>query len=55
MAKLQEEIIVIKVSTLLPDNFGDHPVLTDENIAALVQVLENLAGSSKTLVEIERA
>lgn len=55
MAKLQEEIIVVKVSTLLPDNFGEHPVLTDENIASLVQVLEQLAGDSRTLVEIERA
>lgn len=55
MAKLQEEIIVVKVSTLLPDSFGDHPVLTEENIAALIQVIEQLANNNKTLVEIEKA
>jgi hypothetical protein len=55
MAKLQEEIIVVKVSTLLPDNFTNDPVLTDENIAALTEVLQQLAGNNRTLVEIEKA
>jgi hypothetical protein len=55
MAKLQEEIIVVKVSTLLPDNVEMTPIMDSENILALRQVVEQLAGDNRTLVEIERA
>jgi hypothetical protein len=55
MAKLQEEIIVIKVSTLVPDNSNITVVMDDEKIAALEQIVQEFAGSSRTLVEIERA
>jgi hypothetical protein len=30
-------------------------IMSDDNIAALRQVIEQLAGDNKTLVEIERA
>jgi hypothetical protein len=55
MAKLQEEIIVIKVSTLVPDNADMTAIMGDENVEALRQVVEQLAGDNRTLVEIERA
>ena len=55
MAHVSEEVLVIKISTLLPDACDMTPIMSDENIAALHQVIEQLAGDSKTLVEIERA
>ena len=55
MAKLSEEIVVIKVSTLVPDSEQPAPVLSDDNIQALRLVLEEMAGGNRTLVEIERA
>lgn len=55
MAKINEEVLVIKISTMLPDNVDMTPIMGQENIAALVQVIEQLAGDNRTLVEIERA
>ena len=55
MAKLHEEVIVIKVSTVLPDQADMTDIMGDENLAALRQVVEELAGDNRTLVEIERA
>lgn len=55
MAKLNEEVLVIKVSTILPDHADMTPIMTEENIAALKQVIEQLAGDNRTLVEIEQA
>jgi hypothetical protein len=55
MAKLHEEVIIIKVSTLVPDHAEVTDIMANENIEALKQVVEQLAGDSRTLVEIERA
>lgn len=55
MAKMHEEVLVVKVSTLLPDQCDMTPIMGEENIAALRQVIEQLAGDSRTLVEIEKA
>jgi hypothetical protein len=55
MAKLNEEVLVVKISTLLPDNVEMTPIMTEDNIAALRQVIEQLAGDNRTLVEIEQA
>lgn len=55
MAKIHEEVLVIKISTLLPDHCDMTAIMGDENIAALHQVIEQLAGDNRTLVEIERA
>jgi len=55
MAKLHEEVIVIKVSTLIPDNCDMTDIMGEENLEALKQVVEQLAGDNRTLVEIERA
>ena len=56
MAKINEEIIVIKISTLLPDSCDMTPIMDDANVSALEQVIQQMAGDgARTLVEIERA
>jgi hypothetical protein len=55
MAKLHEEVLVIKISTILPDGADMTAIMDDGNITALREVIEQLAGVNKTLVEIERA
>lgn len=54
MAKIHEEIVVIKVSKLVKE-FSDSPTLASpETIAALEQVAQELVGDG-VIVEIERA
>lgn len=55
MAKINEEIIVVKISTLLPDTVEMTPIMAGENLEALEAVIREMAGSNRTLVEIERA
>lgn len=52
MAKLQEEIIVVKVSKLLKDGDSETPILTEETINSLEAVVQELAGAG-ALVEIQ--
>jgi hypothetical protein len=55
MAKINEEIIVVKISTLLPDTVEMTPIMAGENLQALEAVIREMAGNNRTLVEIERA
>lgn len=55
MAKINEEILVVKISTLLPDTTDMTPIMGTENIQALEAVIREMAGDNRTLVEIERA
>jgi hypothetical protein len=57
MAKLHEEVVVIKVSTMLRDDVTSTPViLTEEVIQNLEVVVQELAGGKgNTLVEIQVA
>ena len=57
MAKLHEEVVVIKVSTMLRDDVTATPVmLTEEVIQNLEVVVQELAGGNgNTLVEIQVA
>jgi hypothetical protein len=57
VAKLHEEVVVIKVSTLLRDDVTATPViLTEEVIQNLEVVVQELAGGKgNTLVEIQVA
>ena len=57
MAKLHEEVVVIKVSTMLRDDVTATPViLTEETIQNLEVVVQELAGGKgNTLVEIQVA
>jgi hypothetical protein len=51
MAKLQEEIIIVKVSKLLKDTEQPARIMTPDTVASLEQVIQELAGSN-VLVEI---
>lgn len=51
MAKLHEEIIVVKVSKLLKDSEQPAPIMGAETVASLEAVIQELAGQS-VLVEI---
>lgn len=55
MAKINEEILVIKISTLLPDAADTTPIMDANNVSALEEVIRQMAGDNRTLVEIERA
>jgi hypothetical protein len=54
VAKLQEEVVVIKVSKLLKDAESESIILTSDTIASLEAVIQELAGAN-TLVEIQVA
>lgn len=51
MAKIQEEIIVIKVSKLLKDSDQTSPIMGPDAVASLEAVVQELAGAN-TLVEM---
>ena len=51
MAKIHEEIIVIKVSKLLKDNEESGSIMGADNVASLEAVIQELSGSN-VLVEI---
>jgi len=55
MAKINEEILVIKISTLVADSDESSAIMSAENVQALRLVIEEMAGNNRTLVEIERA
>jgi len=54
MAKIHEEIVVIKLSKLVKDNDVGGEVATPDIVAALQSVAEELAGAG-VVVEAERA
>ena len=54
MAKIHEEIVVIKLSKLIKDDAAATPIAHDDIITALQQVAEELAGAG-VIVEAERA
>lgn len=55
MAKIVEDVIVIKFSRIVRDSNGDpEPALTNEHIVALEQVAQELVGET-VVVEVERA
>lgn len=54
MAKIQEEVVVIKISQLVKDGTESAPRVTDDITQALAQVAEELVGAG-AVVEIERA
>lgn len=54
MAKIQEEIVIIKFSQLVKDDTNVNPRVSPDIEAALVQVAEELVGAG-VIVEIEKA
>jgi hypothetical protein len=53
MAKIYEEIIVIKLSRLVKDTDNTTLLATDEIVASLEQVTQELIGDT-VIVEVER-
>ena len=54
MAKLQEEVLVIKVSKMLKDSDVESAIMNAETVVSLEAVVQELAGAN-TLVEIQVA
>ena len=54
MAKIHEEVVVIKLSKLIRDTDSGAEIASDDVVAALQSVAEELAGSG-VVVEVERA
>jgi hypothetical protein len=54
MAKIHEEIVVIKLSKLIKDSDAGVEIATDDIVSALQAVAEELAGTG-IVVEAERA
>lgn len=58
MAKIQEEVLIIKISTMLPDQATVTPVMTPDMIGSVEAVLQQLAaesGQAHVLVEVQQA
>ena len=55
MAKIHEEVVVIKVSVLLPDAADMTPIMDEDNLQALEDVVKQLVNDDRSLVEIESA
>ena len=53
MAKLQEEVLVIKVSRLLKDSEAESVMIDADALVSLEAVVQELAGA-QALVEIEK-
>ena len=54
MAKIHEEIVVIKLSKLVKDSDTGIEIASDDIVAALQSVAEELTGAG-IIVEVERA
>jgi hypothetical protein len=54
MAKLHEEVIVVKVSKLLKDSESESTILDNDTITSIEAVVQELAGAG-TLVEVQKA
>jgi hypothetical protein len=54
MAKIIEDVVVLKFSRIIKNNDSDpEPTITNDSIAALVQVAQELVGEA-VVVEVER-
>ena len=54
MAKIQEKVLVVKLSKLLKDSDQETPILDDDTLTQLYAVMQELAGAG-VLVELEEA
>ena len=55
MAKIVEDVVVLKFSRIVKDSDADpEPAVTNDSIAALAQVAQELVGDA-VVVEVERA
>lgn len=54
MAKVHEEILVIKMSKLVKDNQEVSSLVSEDTLSALEQVVQELVGEG-VLIEVEKA
>ena len=54
MAKINQQNLVITLSSLMKDADVDHPILTEDTLAQLESVISELAGAG-VIVEITQA
>ena len=54
MAKIHEEVVVIKLSKLVRDTYAGNEIATPDIVAALQSVAEELAGAG-VVVEADKA
>jgi hypothetical protein len=54
MAKIHEEIIIIKLSKLVKDSATDTTIVDNDVVVSLIGVTEELVGAG-VVVEVERA
>ena len=54
MAKIHEEVLVVKLSQLVRNDSEEPSVITEEIVAALEQVVQELVGQ-QVIVEVEQA
>jgi hypothetical protein len=54
MAKIYEEIVLVKLSKLIKHNEEEESLITDDTVLALEQVVQELVGDN-IIVEVERA
>lgn len=52
MAKINEQKITIKLSQLVRDNDSDKEIISDENLMALIEAIQAMAGPN-VLIELE--
>lgn len=52
MAKINEQKITIKLSQLVRDTDKDTDIISDENLAALLEAIQSMAGPN-VLIELE--
>ena len=54
MAKVHEEVIVVKVSKLLKDSDSEPVILDNDTVTSIEAVIQELAGAG-ALVEVQKA
>ena len=52
MAKINEQRITIKLSQLVRDSDKEQEIISDENLAALIEAIQAMAGPN-VLIELE--
>lgn len=52
MAKINEQTVTIKLSQLLKDSDNEHKILSEEDLAMLVEAIKSMVGNA-VLIELD--